>query len=280
MSTLSDLIDAAAHRMANPYQTDPTNANKLGWSKIETWLQCGRRYYYQYIAREDREPNISGTFGSVVHETIAAGHRMHWGVGQAGVAGEFLLNLWEQVAPESHPRRPEYDRLAQTAVDDWVPWYLSWSSKSITVATEERWSVDLEIAGRTVEMQGTWDRLYLTPEGGTVVSDVKTGGNIAPLDSSGQLSLYSWAYRATTGEQESALELLKLRAKGTSDDPRPLRTTRTDEYLADFIANTVLPVVQAITQGIFPCNPDGKYGCGFCGYQHLCPVGGDIADAD
>jgi len=143
----------------------------------------------------------------------------------------------------------------------------------VTVATEERWSVDLKLGGRVVQMEGTWDRLY-RQNGTTVISDIKTGGNMPPLPISGQLSLYSWAYREITGKREGALEIVKIRRM------EPQQTRRTDEYLENFLANTVAPVVAGISQGVFPCNPDCKYGCGFCGYAHLCPVGGVTENAN
>lgn len=243
-----------------------THSDALGPSKINTYLQCPRQYQYKYIERIPAPSSPAAALGSTFHTIVSMARAERWTPDCALQAAEALTELWDIVRPEtSDPDDPDTAKSFIAARDQWMPWYLEWSEPQEDIWVEKLF----EIEAFGVQLQGTVDRVY-TQDGRTVISDVKTGKR-TPSDSDMasdlQLSLYSYAYRQLSGSAEDALEICQVRTQRTP------QTHRTDEYLAAVIADVVVPVAVAIEQGIFPCNPATKFGCGYCDYRQGCPVG-------
>ena len=243
-----------------------TKSDALGPSKISTYLQCPRQYQYKYIDRIPAPSSPAAALGSTFHAIVSKARAEHWTPDCAGQAAEALTELWDIVRPEtSDPDDPNAAAAFLDARDKWLAWYLEWSEPQDDIWVEQFF--DLEVMG--IELQGTVDRVY-TQDGRTVISDVKTGKRTpsdSDLGTDLQLSLYSYAYRLLTESTEDALEICHVRTQKTP------QTHRTDKYLEAVIADVVVPVAVAIEQGIFPCNPATKFGCGYCDYQQGCPVG-------
>jgi len=202
-----------------------------------------------------------------VHSVVKHIHLAKWGPEHADAAAELLLELWRDVREcTSDPANPDTAESAQKAALDWLPWYLNWQQRQVTVAIEERW--ELTVPHTFLTLTGTIDRVYRA-EGKSVLSDVKTGKRTPPaadLATDLQLSLYTWACNEL-GLSPDVIELVMMRMKST------VATTRSAEYLDAVIYDTVIPAAAGIAAGIFPANPSSKYGCGYCDYQSLCPVG-------
>lgn len=261
---IADIAPAPAgeesYHVASPY---------LGASKISTYLKCPRQYEYTYVLKLPTAKSPQAQAGTVIHRVVRMAHEGRWGTDHAPRAAEVLQALWEeQRGDTSDPDHPQANQTVELAAREWLPWYLHMISKQVDICVEERWQ--LTIGG--VALEGTIDRIY-RERGQVVLSDVKSGArkpSPADLHNDTQLSIYAKAAREL-GLREDRAELVWLRTQ------ERLVTVRTDDYLDAVIEQTVKPVAAAIEAatrvGMFPANPQSKYGCSFCGYQHLCDVG-------
>jgi putative RecB family exonuclease len=257
-------LDAMAEGLLHTYhESSPC----LGPSKINTYLSCPRKYEYQYIEQVRRPRPPAATVGSVVHAVVEHSHRAHWSPANTEDAADLLTALWNAVKAETEdPHDLQADKAMRDARDVWLPWYLIWCRGSLDIAVEETWK--LPVAGSDLVLQGTIDRIYLK-NGLTVVSDIKTGKRVPSglsLANDLQLTLYSWAARQM-GLTEDTLEIVAMRSQGS------VMTTRTDSYIAAVLEQTVLPVHEQIMAGRFPANVSSQFGCSWCSYHTLCPVG-------
>lgn len=246
-----------------------SNGLTLSPTKITTYLRCPRSYYYQYVEKATVPKSPAMVVGSVVHEVIQLIHERDWTLADKDSAAAALEGLWaDRCGETTDPEDPAANGSIGDACNTWLPWYLRWREGQIDIAVEEKW--ELPVPGTDLVMRGIVDRVYRT-DGETIISDVKTGKrapSMQDLNTDLQLSLYSWAYREMSGQnREDAIEVVQIRSKQT------LRSRRTDGYLQRVIADTVTPTATAIQAGLFPANPATKFGCGYCDYQMLCPVG-------
>lgn len=249
--------------------TTATEALVLSPSRINCYLKCPRSYYYQYIERVQMPASPAMAVGSAVHEAIQKVHAAKWSLANKDEAAAALDELWqEQLQRTADPENPDAAKDIAAARDVWLPWYLQWIEPHVDIAVEEEFT--LPIPGTDLAMRGFIDRVYRA-DGETIISDVKTGKrapSAGDLATDLQLSMYSWAYREMVpGNCENALEIVQIRSKTV------LRTTRTDEYLQHVVDDVIVPTAQAIQAGFFPANPGTKYGCSYCQYQGVCPVG-------
>lgn len=242
----------------------------LGPSKIIQYLRCPMSYKLQYVDKLPSKSSPAASVGSTVHKVIETAHRSGWSAENMDEAAALLEELWGAVRPHtSDPDDPQAGKSINEARDVWLPWYLSWQDGQRTIASEERWRIDLETNGMVIPMQGTIDRVYRA-DGSVIVSDVKTGQrkpSQADLSNDLQLSLYSWAFREMSGQAETWMEIVWMRSQET------LRTVRTAAYLRHVVDDVVIPAAKAINAGVYPCNPHTKYGCNYCDHKSACPVG-------
>lgn len=274
MSDIAAAIQAALAQIDAPYQAETTI---LGPSKITSYLTCPRAYKLQYVDRVHAAKGAEAVLGTAIHSVISYSHEAGWGPDDRRTAADMLVDIWESVDAAGMVRAndPEVELAYRSARDKWLPWYLHWQREQQTVAVEERW--DLEWEG--IPLRGTIDRVYI--DGAPVVSDVKSGKRAPTADQMRthlQLTMYDWAFRAIAGDQDHPLEIVHLRGQET------YRTHRTAEYIEHVMRGVVGPVARQIEYATltdtWPCNPGTLWGCGYCTYQHACPVGqgGEIAD--
>jgi putative RecB family exonuclease len=263
-ATLTDNLEELAEGVLHTYHQ---SSDVLGPSKISTYLRCPKAFQYQYVERQFAPSSVAAAVGSTVHQVCAQSHHRNWTREDADRAADMLHDLWQLVSPHTaDPTSPTAAADIIEAQNVWLPWYLTWTAGQTTIAVEEPWR--LTIPGTDVELRGTVDRFY-RQDGNVVLSDLKTGKRApraADLANDLQLTLYAWAGRQM-GLREDRLEIVQIR------DQALLQTTRTDAYIQGVIETTVLPVHRAIQAGLFPANPRSQYGCGYCDYTAVCPVG-------
>jgi hypothetical protein len=107
------------------------------------------------------------------------------------------------------------------------------------------------------------------------VIDFKTASrkkNQTDADQSLQLTIYSAAYQAETGEKPSDLRLDVVVAGSKGVSRQVLSTDRTDADLT-VLANRIDAVSHAIAAGAFPPASPGVWWCStrFCGFARSCP---------
>ncbi len=261
-------VDQLAAEIVNPYQMESTC---LGPSKIVQYLRCPMSYKLKYVDRIPTKSSPAASVGSTVHKVIEVAHRCGWSAENMDEATALLEELWPAVSVHTtDPEDPQASKSILQARDVWLPWYLSWQGGQRTIASEERWRIDLETNGMIIPMEGTIDRVYRI-DGSVIVSDVKTGQRKPSPDdlaSDLQLSLYSWAFREMSGQEEDAIEIVWMRTQET------LRTRRSREYIARVIEHQVVPAARGIQAGQFPCNTNTRYGCNYCDHKSHCPLQG------
>jgi len=257
----TSVIDEAVERILHSYHTE---SDILGASKLQTYLNCPKSYEYQYVDKTEVPKSAAMVVGSCAHEVLREAHARGWGVDDGRAARDMLYELWSRTKPSTRKdRRADAEDRVRVLAMDGIPWYLDWRRGQYDIATEERWRC--EVPGEDLTLQGTWDRLYIQ-DGQTVLSDLKSGKMPRGLDTDLQLSLYSWALRQS-GQREDALEIVAVSAR------RVVRTSRTDRYLDVVMHSTVLPTARRIKAGEFPANVGNRFGCSYCDYHVVCPVG-------
>jgi putative RecB family exonuclease len=262
----ADAITRAVAQVDEPYQVQ---TDALGASKLSTYLRCPRAYRYQYVEKIKVPSSPAAALGTAIHSVIQQIHLSRWTLDQADTVADLMASTWEEIRVRTaDPDDPEAATGAVQAANEWLPWYLHWRRDQIDVAVEERWELTVTNLGPAVTLRGTIDRVYRA-DGKSVLSDVKSGKR-APseqdLATDLQLSIYAWACREC-GFEPDGIEIVMLRSK------KVLQTARTSAYLDGVISHTVLPAAQGIAAGVFPCNPSSRFGCGYCDFQSLCPVG-------
>ncbi len=250
------LVDLPAHDIPAPSANQSPASIRV--TAVQTYLACPRRYRLQYIDGLHGQTSPAAALGTCVHRAVEVLH--------AGVPlDDAVATLRAQWASHriDDPVALE-DLLA--AEREWLPWYDQWRQGQRDIAVEEGFSVPLP--GLDWHLVGHIDRIYLQ-DGRIVISDIKSGRTRPDVRRDLQLSLYSWLFRQSSDQQDDYQEVVHLRTR------KAVRTARTDDYLERVIEQVVAPVVEAIDAGIFPANPDSRYGCGYCDLSQYCTIGGE-----
>ena len=258
-------------------------------SSLLKYLDCGRSYYYQYIARfMPQVESANLRFGSAVHAAIYA-----WLTGATDdIVNAFTL-LWresiETVALDYNTLwSPESLEATGKALVEQFPEI--WQQTGIMPLLDEESKPVLEtrleaMLSPTVKLSGTLDLLGLTLEGEVVVLDFKTASAPAPesfAKMSDQLGLYqilvdvnAAALGINQVDQLGFMELIKRKVpngKGRGKGPEvmpPVLAPKSD--VTDFVRKAGWVAANIEAGNFFP-NPRMAWNspCGLCDYKRLC----------
>ncbi|HYN31745.1 MAG TPA: PD-(D/E)XK nuclease family protein, partial [Ilumatobacteraceae bacterium] len=280
-------------------------------SRLESWVACPHAYFAHYLLEVDpiEEPDdeISITAldrGSAHHSALDLFHRavIEGALPQpttTGWTGEHRIALstaFDEVCERTQRRgrtgRPafwadERDRMRA----DLLAWLdhdseLVRQRGSTVLASEMRFGRDDAVAirlpdGRSIQLQGSVDRIDRTRDGALVVTDHKTGGKAKFKDLSThdptaggtlfQLPSYAAAARARFGADDTIVHAeYGLMGKGKYERPGYAITPEVDERVRSALA----AVVAGIETGYFPNRPERPgyhffISCEYCEPDHL-----------
>ena len=258
-------------------------------SSLLKYLDCGRSYYYQYIARfMPQVESANLRFGSAVHAAIYA-----WLTGATDDIVNVFTLLWresiETVALDYNTLwSPESLEATGKALVEQFPEI--WQQTGIMPLLDEESKPVLEtrleaMLSPTVKLSGTLDLLGLTLEGEVVVLDFKTASAPAPesfAKMSDQLGLYqilvdvnAAALGINQVDQLGFMELIKRKVpngKGRGKGPEvmpPVLAPKSD--VTDFVRKAGWVAANIEAGNFFP-NPRMAWNspCGLCDYKRLC----------
>ncbi len=124
-------------------------------SMLKIYLECSRRFYFQYIRRLQEPPSEEVNEGSIIHEVLERMERFD---------AQELQKLLDEVAPNGFYRKLWFAKLQP---------FLQWQKQQngVIVAKEKKFTAT--VAG--LRFQGKVDRLEQLEEGGYRMIDYKTG---------------------------------------------------------------------------------------------------------
>jgi putative RecB family exonuclease len=234
---------------------------RLSYSSMDTYETCPAKFKFQYEDRVPGRPSPALAFGDSLHQTL-----YHWHNRPVPVPPpleemhEILDSVWRRDGYSSEPEERTYREHARQV----LAFYHSENVDRyrIPAALEFRFSIEVE----GVRLNGTIDRLDRIPGGGYEIIDYKTNRRLPPMsrvEQDLQLSIYWLAAREVWGIEPEKLTLYFLLPG------QRMTTTRTREH-ADELKRRIAIVAERIAAGKF--EPRENPLCGWCDYQHLCPL--------
>lgn len=253
------------------------------WShtRIETFRQCARKYFYRYVARVKlpEEPETIEQFtGRRAHEAL---ERLYLEVQGGRVPTEPELLGWfrdawrtewhDGVASPGDDRSPDEQRLE---AERWLSGYHEQHAPfggARIVGLERRIAFPLDDAGQ-VRMQGFVDRLDIAADGTWRIHDYKTNRRLPTQqdkDADPQLGYYEIGVRRMWPAAERVELVWHFLKFGVS-----ITSRRTSAQLEDLRGEALATVADAGSrpkdEAAFP--PHESRLCGWCEFQQLCPV--------
>jgi putative RecB family exonuclease len=248
-------------------------------SRLSTYEQCPRRYYYQYLAKVKvaKEETIEAILGSCVHDAL----EKLYGARMCGK----LLSV-EQVVEHFHAdwRERLHDRIrivrAEYSADDYRRvgeeclrrYYERYApfDQSTTLALEHRVMIDLDESGK-YKLQGYIDRLSQRSDGTMEIRDYKTVKALpaqADKDQDRQLALYQIGVQQAwpdVREVELIWDFLR--------HDKAIKSTRSPADLNRLKADTISlidDIESRRDEADFPVVESAL--CSWCPYQQTCPA--------
>jgi putative RecB family exonuclease len=249
--------------------------SRYSHSKLESFDQCPKKFYFAYIERPDiaREETIEAFMGSRVHEAL------EWLYGQRQMertpSKDDVISAYERawdrqyhegvriVKAEFGP--DDYRNVGRTALERYYDRYAPFDS-GITVATELKVDIPIDEEG-VYRMGGVLDRLDKVGDGVYEIHDYKTSSALpeqAKMDADRQLALYEIAVRAKwpdVREVTLVWHYLKFDAE--------IRSSRTAEDLAALREETLERIRRVEVCTVF--DPKKTALCDWCEYRGICP---------
>lgn len=250
-------------------------------SRLNTWLDCPRRYRMTYLDRpapRKGPPWAHNSLGAAVHNALAGWWRLPPHRRDAEAAGALLDRNWLTDGFRDAEHAETWRRRARAMVVRYA---------ATLDPEDEPLGVERTVSTRTdrIAVSGRVDRIDLRPgdgEGEIVVVDYKTGRHVLTVDdarTSLALALYALAAARVLRRPCRRVELHHL------PTGQVLAWEHTDESLrrhlrrAEQIAEECAAADAAMKSGL----PEERYDevfpprvgawCGWCDYAHLCPEG-------
>lgn len=249
-------------------------------SKINTFRQCPRKYYYQYVNKPDlpKKPNQVFLFlGSICHDTL---ERLYEQVRDGRVPTRkdtlaFFDAHWDQEwtdAVEIHDERSpgDYKLMSRGYVERYYDQYHPFDQE-LTIDTERRIDFALD-GGDGISMMGYIDRLSKSPDGTWHIHDYKSSKSLptqAEMDEDPQLAYYEIGIRTMWPDIERVeLHWHYLKFGQT------ITSRRTPEQLEQLRADALGTIHDALGRG----KDENRYEtvesglCRYCDFKSVCPV--------
>lgn len=234
---------------------------RLSFSSIETYENCGRKWYYQYRESRPTLPSPSLSFGSSVHAALEAFYGQPVPVAPPVAA---LLGMLDAAWISEGYADPDEEARYRSQAEDVLRRFHADNAPifRLPAAIEQRFEIDVD--GITVN--GQIDRLDRHADGSYEVIDYKTNRKLPPrstIDANLQLSIYHLAAREVWGVEPARLTLYFLLPG------QPMSTSRTPRQL-DQTRRRIQTVAERIDAEMFEPRPNPL--CGWCSFRGICPA--------
>jgi putative RecB family exonuclease len=234
---------------------------RLSYSSIDAYETCPARFKFQYEDRIPGKPSAALSFGDSLHQALFHFHNRPVPVAPSlEELHEILDGVWVREGYTDPSQERVYKDHAKQVLTTYhrenTPQY------RIPAALEFKFSIEVE----GVQVAGTIDRLDRIPGGGYELIDYKTNRRLPPMsrvEHDLQLSIYFLAAREVWGIEPERLTLYFLLPG------QRMTTTRTSAD-ADELRRRIAVVAERVAAGKF--EPRENPLCGWCDYQHLCPI--------
>jgi putative RecB family exonuclease len=240
---------------------------RLSATRIQTYLQCPRRYRFTYIDKVRVVPSAALVFGKVLHAVLHDTHTIADADGESislAFAVEQFERLWQLAVITESPRFGdgplEPRRYVQLGADILVGYVLTYQDRPPALALE----MPFTVACGEHELTGYIDRVE-EAEDGLVLTDFKTGKrkpSPSVLGADLQLTIYAFALQAVYHRPVSRIVYYQLR------DQSALQTRRTSADFDCLTTATVPHVAAGIEAAQFPAQ--SGWWCKACDFASLC----------
>ena len=233
----------------------------LSYSQVSAYQTCPLYYKFQYIDRLPRKPKPYFSFGSTMHR--CAQYFFKVGRKSPPSLNDFLIffdRVWIS-AGYATPEMEEADKeLGREILNNF--WELNSREFKAALATEQWFTID--VGG--IQLRGYIDKVDISPDGGLIILDYKSGKSEISRDEaeqSLQLSLYQLGAGGVWLLPVDKLSLYHMRSNSI------VEVEARDENSLDEARSTVLSVAELIKRGAFEpiLNPTCP-----CDYANLCPL--------
>jgi len=238
----------------------------LSFSRINTFLQCRRKFELKYILKkEEEEVPFAAQFGTILHEALFKG--LKEAEGEIGIQGvmEAYDEQWALLTADG-PMSLEYATYQEgnaILLD-----FIEDNPEPPPVVTLEQ-EFDVEIEG--IRLRGVMDRVDRKSDKDLEIIDYKSNRmafNQDQANDSLQLSIYDLVARKLwplVGRRKLSFYFLRHRGK--------VSTSRTEEQ-AKALVKYLKQVVKAIEDEKASARWEAKLNdwCSWCGYREGCPA--------
>lgn len=204
-------------------------------SSINTYKQCPRKYYYQYIAKYPTIPNIHQIRGNIVHSTLENFYNIDvsgipeqdYSLKFQEIVQKLFLFYWQEYKPKLSALNLNKDQ-EQFYFEETMLMLLNWTNHFIkdiknTIAIKSLSLADAfhtltpirekELQSETYAVRGFIDAIHQVDDQVHII-DYKTNSSIELKDSIKlQLAIYSLLYYETYGKLPSKVGIFFLRHK-------------------------------------------------------------------
>jgi putative RecB family exonuclease len=248
-------------------------------TRLSTFEQCPRRYYYQYIAKlaVEEEQGIEGFLGSLVHDALEKLYRDRM-FGRGLTPYQLIKHFraqWDRrfhdgiVIVRTDYGPDDYKRAGEQCLWRYHTRYAPFNQDT-TIALEERIGFPLDKDGQ-YRITGVIDRLSQRPDGTYEIHDYKTSRRLpsqADQDQDRQLGLYQLGIQDRWNDTKR-VELVWHFLQFDKD----LRSTRTQIQLRQLRADTIRLVDEIEgREAEDDFEPNESPLCNWCPFPQTCPV--------
>jgi len=229
----------------------------LSYSRIATYLDCPRQYWYRHVQRLPAVQTAEAVQGDVLHETLrrAAEARRSGMEITAAMLSATHQQVWNETAFPDARRAPTFERNGASQLE-------AYRKQGGLIAQPEYLEQPFTTAVDGWTLNGIIDRIDRTP-GGWRIIDYKSGRPVTRGRRDLQVALYALGATSALKLDPIELEMVYL-ASGES-----VRVDHTRPLLAEATKHGT-DVAEGVRSGRFDARPDRRR-CRLCPYRLVCP---------
>ncbi|MBN2383528.1 RecQ family ATP-dependent DNA helicase [bacterium] len=238
---------------------------QYSYSKIATFLECPKRYHFQYILNIPTLAKPYFSFGTSIHNTLRAFHSHEICISLDALQ-QLYRECWIKEAGYASPvEEQQYFELGL----DLLRTYHAGQREEYRrpLLQEERFQLECD----QYILTGVIDRIDRSPDGSLEVIDYKTSRrktSLTELHDNLQLALYGLAVKSMLGTYPQRMSLYYLRFNEKMGfSPEPGYFERTQERLD----GAVKSICESEQRAQFPAHPGNL--CIYCDYYKRCSEG-------